>query len=234
MRKIKIAAGFAHVDYGHIADLVKKVDESGCDYIHSDAADMHDLKNMQLMGGHQIIEGMRPHTDKPIECHFYTRTCDKLFVDKIAKAGANSLIVPAEHFIGAPLAYLIHYCRSYNMGIGLAIGCYTPLSFVEEAIYDIDRLHIVTHGVDKTDGNENWSWRPSVLNLIERARRLIDEKNPRCELALDGGMRLDDMAPLIKTQPDVLILSSLLFKHPEGIASGVAAVKALIEREQGQ
>lgn len=232
MKEIKIAAGFAHVDYGHIADLVKAVDVAGCDYIHSDAADMHDLKNMQLMGGYQIIEGMRAHTQKPIECHFYTRTCDKLFVDKIAHAGANALIVPAEHFIGAPLAYLIHYCRSYNMRIGLSIGCYTPLSFVEESIYDIDRLHIVTHGVDETDGNENWSWRPSVLNLIERARQLRDEKNPRCELALDGGMRVNDMVPLIKAQPDVLILSSALFKHPQGIAAGVSETRSLIQRVQ--
>ena len=58
MKKIKIAAGLAHVDYGHLADIVKEATEAGADYIHSDAADMHDLKNMQLMGGHQIIEGI--------------------------------------------------------------------------------------------------------------------------------------------------------------------------------
>ena len=55
MKHIKMAAGLAHVDYGHIADLVAEADAAGVDYIHSDAADMHDLKNMQLMGGHQII-----------------------------------------------------------------------------------------------------------------------------------------------------------------------------------
>ena len=60
MKKIKIAAGLAHVDYGHLADIVKEASAAGADYIHSDAADMHDLKNMQLMGGHQIIEGIRP------------------------------------------------------------------------------------------------------------------------------------------------------------------------------
>ena len=55
MKKIKIAAGLAHVDYGHLADLARVATEAGADYIHSDAADMHDLKNMQLMGGHQIL-----------------------------------------------------------------------------------------------------------------------------------------------------------------------------------
>ena len=138
MKKIKIAAGLAHVDYGHLADIVKEASAAGADYIHSDAADMHDLKNMQLMGGHQIIEGIRNHTSKPIECHIYTKTCDLLFIDKLAQVGTNMLIIPAEHFIGAPLAYIINWCRERSIKVGLTIGLYTPLSFVEESIYDID------------------------------------------------------------------------------------------------
>ena len=89
---------------------------------------MYDLKNMQLMGGHQIIEGIRPVTDKPIECHFYTRECDRLFIEKIAAAGCNMLILPAEHFIGAPLAYIMNYCHEFDMKLGLTLGCYTPLT----------------------------------------------------------------------------------------------------------
>lgn len=49
-KHIKIAVGLAHVDYGHIADVVKEVSDAGVDIIHSDAADMHDLQNMKLMG----------------------------------------------------------------------------------------------------------------------------------------------------------------------------------------
>lgn len=226
---IKIAAGLAHVDYGHIADITKEASDAGADYIHSDAADMYDLKNMQLMGGHQIIEGIRPVTDKPIECHIYTVECDRLFIEKIAEAGAQMLILPAEHFIGAPLAYIINYCREFNMKFGLTIGCYTPLSFVEESIYDIDRLHIVTHGVDETDGKDNWGWRRSSVDLVKRARKLINEKNPDCELAVDGGLRADNLAPMIEAEPDVVILSSGIFKYPGGITAGVKACREAID-----
>ena len=230
MKKIKIAAGLAHVDYGHIADIVKEASDAGADYIHSDAADMHDLKNLQLMGGHQIIEGIRPVTDKPIECHIYTRECDYLFIEKIAKAGANMLIIPAEHFIGAPLAYIINYCRGFGMKVGLTLGCYTPLSFVEESIYDIDRLHIVVHGVDETDGNQNWAWRRTSPDLVRRARKLIDEKNPKCELAIDGGLRQDNMDELIACNPDVVVVSSAVFKYPEGITRGVETVREALDK----
>ncbi len=66
MKHIKIAAGLAHVNYGCIAEIVKEAVDAGADYVHSDAADMHNLKNLQLIGGHQIIEGIRPVTEKPI------------------------------------------------------------------------------------------------------------------------------------------------------------------------
>lgn len=229
MKHIKIAAGLAHVNYGRIADLVKEVSDAGVDYIHSDAADMHDLQNMKLMGGHQIIAGIRPETDKPIECHIYTVSMDRMFIEQIDEAGANMLIIPAEHFIGAQLAYIINWCRERNIKVGLTLGCYTPLCFVEESIYDIDRLHIVTHGVDETDGKDNWGWRKSAIDLVQRARKMIDEKNPKCELAVDGGLRADNMDKLIECNPDVIVLSSAIFKDPDGAAAGVKKCRAAID-----
>ena len=229
MKHIKIAAGLAHVNYGRIADVVKEISDAGADYIHSDAADMHDLQNMKLMGGYQIIDAIRPETELPIECHIYTETMDQMFIEQIANAGANMLIVPAEHFIGAQLAYIMNWCRERNMKVGLTIGCYTPLSFVEESIYDIDRLHIVTHGVDETDGADNWGWRRSSMDLVKRARKLIDEKNPTCELAVDGGLRADNLEPLIECNPDVIVLSSAIFKDENGAVAGLKRCRTAID-----
>lgn len=232
MKRVKIAAGLAHVDYGHMADIVKEASDAGVDYIHSDAADMHDLKNLQLMGGHQIIEGIRPYTDKPIECHAYFQYVDRLFIEKIAAAGCNMLILPAEHHIGAPLAYIMKYCLEFDMKIGLTIGCFTPLSFVEESVYYLNRLHVVTHGVGKHD--DDWLWRKSALTLVRNARKLINDRNPECELCVDGGVRLDNLDELVREDIDAIVASSAIFKHPDGITAGVKAFRSAIDKARAK
>ena len=229
MKKIKIAAGMAHVDYGNLHAAIKEATDAGVDYIHSDAADMYELKNLQLMGGHQIIAGIRPVTPLPIECHFYTRECDRLFVEKIAKAGCNMLVLPAELFLGANLAYLIDWCHGMGMKIGLTVGCYTPLCFLNESIYDIDRLHVVIHGARPVEGEEHWSWRRSSVKMCKEARQMIRDCNPDCELAVDGGLRYNNLEGIIEADPDVLILSTAVFGDPDGITAGVKKCRAAID-----
>ncbi len=232
MKHIKIAAGMAgSFDYGHVCEKMKEALDAGADYCHADAADMHDLKNLQLMGGWQIIRAVRSITDKEIECHLYAKDCDRLFIEKIARAGATMLILPAEHFIGAPLAYIIKDCHDLGMKVGLTVGCYTPLCFLNESIYDIDRVHIVIHGAGKPpEGETTWAWRRSSLDMIKEARKMIDEKNPNCELAVDGGIRPRNLEAVVECNPDVLIFSSALYhESPNGIAAGVKECREAID-----
>ncbi len=231
MKHIKIAAGMAWCfDYGAVRENMKEALDAGCDICHSDAADMHDLKNQQLIGGHNVIKAVREITDKEIECHLYTKDCDRLFIEKIAKAGCTMLIIPAENFIGAPLAYIIGYCQEFGMKVGLTIGCYTPLCFLDESIYDIDRVNIVVHGAGKApEGESKWAWRRSSINLIRKTRKMIDECNPTCELAIDGGIRPENLAPIVECNPDVLIFSSALYLDPEGITAGVKKCRKAID-----
>ena len=236
MRHIKIAAGMADTfDFGDVRGNMKEALDAGADYCHADSCDMIDLKNQQLIGGQLIVKAVREITDKEIECHLYAKECDRLFIEKLAAVGTTMLIVPAENFIGAPLAYIINWCHELGMKVGLTIGCYTPLCFVDESIYDIDRLHIVIHGAGKPPaGEELWAWRRSGLDLVRRARKMIDEKNPSCELAVDGGIRPNNLAPIVACDPDVLVFSTALYRDPDGIAAAVRKCRKAIDEAARQ
>ena len=135
------------------------------------------------------------------------------------------LILPAERFIGAQLVSIINWCQEKNIKVGLSIGSYTPLSQIEEAIYDIDRLHIET----KAKGN---TYRPSSLDLIKRARKLIDEKNPSCELSIEGGINKDNITEFVKCEPDVIVVSSAIFEDPDKIEENVKELRKIINNVQ--
>jgi pentose-5-phosphate-3-epimerase len=79
---------------------------------------------------------------------------------------------------------------------------------MEEAIYWVDRLHVVTHGID----DDNWGWRRTQIPMIKKCRKLIDDLKPEVELACDGGISADNLEPLIEAGVDVLEFSSPIFR----------------------
>ena len=228
-KRVKIAAGLAFADYGKLADQVTEAESAGADYIHADACDMFDMPDCQLMGGPQVIRGIREHTKLPIECHAYLQFCDYNFVDDVADAGADMLILPSEYHMGAPLAYLMARTFKHEMKFGLTLSCFTPLVFVEEAVYEIDRLHIVVHGVR----DSYWSWRRSQLPMVRKARELIDSRNPNCELCVDGGIRAENVAELIEAGADVVVNSRRIFQHEKGISAGVEEMRNALDKASG-
>lgn len=232
MSHVKIAAGLAFADYGRVGEQVAEAARAGVDYIHADACDMFDMPDCQLMGGPQVIRGIRPYTGLPIECHAYLQFCDFNFVDEVADAGANMLILPAEYHMGAPLVYLLTRARKKGLKFGLTLCCFTPLCFVEEAVYELDRLHIVVHGV----GDSYWGYRKSQVPMVQKARELIDKKNPNCELCVDGGIKPDikELQPLIDAGADVVESSRPIFKHEAGIAKGVEQMRTALNAAQAK
>lgn len=96
------------------------------------------------------------------------------------------------------------------MEFGLMLDCVTPARFMEEAIYWVDRIHVVTHDIDE----ENWGWRRTQIPMIKELRKMIDELKPDVELACDGGISADNLEPLVEAGADVLEFSSPIFRTP--------------------
>ena len=48
-------------------------------------------------------------------------------------------------------------------------------------------------------------------------------------LAVDGGLRWNNMDPVVECNPDVVILSSAIFKEPDGIAAGVQKCRKALD-----
>ncbi len=62
-----------------------------------------------------------------------------------------------------------------------------------------------------------------------RMPKFNSERNPNCELVVDGGVRHDNVEELVQEGVDGIVVSSAIFKHPEGITAGVKTFRKVLD-----
>lgn len=192
MKKIQLAACSSHMDYGHINDHFAEATAAGADRIHWDVSDMYGTPSNPLMGGgSRIMASFRSATDLPIEVHAHVLSATVAWMNELADAGVNMVILPALHYLHS--GDLFKACHDRGMKFGLTINTGVPLCFAEEVIYWIDRLHIHTHNPVPIDGYRG-ALRETALPMIRKARQMIDERNPSCTLCADGGITPENLS----------------------------------------
>lgn len=230
MNKVKISASMSHMDYGHLYDQIAEASTAGVDYIHLDSSDMVSIPSYPLMGGGaHIVEGIRPATTLPIEVHAHVHGATAAFITGLADAGANMVILPAIYYMDANIVDLIQACRDGGMKFGLTITIGAPLCLIDESITWLDRLQIHTHdvtpGVPLKDG---------ILPMVSRARKMIDQQKPSCELAVDGGITPENLHKCVEAGADVIIMGRQIFKSKDGITASVKRILRAVDEATDQ
>ena len=228
MKKVKISASMAHIDYGHMYDQIAEASKAGIDYIHLDSSDVVSIPNAPLMGGGaEVVKGIRKATDLPIEVHAHVHNATASFIDGFADAGANMMIFPAIYYLDANIVSLYQACKKRGMKFGMTITIMAPLCLVDEAIYCLDRLHIHTH--DVTPGVP---LRETSLPMILRARKMIDDRKLDCELAVDGGLTPENVHKCVEAGADAIVMCRQIFHAEDGITAGVKRIREALDKAQ--
>jgi ribulose-phosphate 3-epimerase len=108
--------------------------------------------------------------------------------------------------------------------VGVAINPATSLGTVDEVIESLDLLLLMT--VNPGFGGQKFI--ESVLGKVRNARSLIDARNPRCELEVDGGVDLFSAPKAVAAGANVLVAGTCLFADPLGPAEAVRRLRAAL------
>jgi ribulose-phosphate 3-epimerase len=213
-----------NADFGRLAEQVREAEAAGADYLHVDVMDGQFVPNISL--GPAIVAAIRQATNLPLDLHLMIEE-PRRFLREFVEAGAGIMTVHAEavRHLHATVAAI----QDAGIKAGVALNPATPLSAVEEVVDRLDLLLVMT--VNPGFGGQ--SLIPETLDKIARARALLDARGARAELEVDGGVKAENVAEVVRRGARVVVAGSAIFVGGAGIHANTAALRAEIARATG-
>lgn len=219
--QIKLSPSILNADFGHLAEQVRAAEAAGADYVHVDVMDGQFVPNISL--GPAIVAAIRQATTLPLDVHLMIEE-PRRFLREFVEAGASIMTVHAEAV--RHLHATIVAIQDAGVRAGVALNPATPLSAVEEIVDRLDLLLVMT--VNPGFGGQ--SLIPETLDKISRARALLDQRGARAELEVDGGVKADNIAEVVRRGARVVVAGSAIFVGGAGIQANTVALRAEIAR----
>jgi ribulose-phosphate 3-epimerase len=214
---IFLAPSILAADFARLGQQVLEAEQAGASRIHVDVMDGRFVPNLSL--GPAVVASLRPVTRLPLEVHLMVERPES-FLEAFAKAGADTLIVQQESTVHLHRA--VQQVKSLGKRAGVALNPATPAMLLEEILPYLDLVLVMT--VNPGFGGQDFI--PGTLAKIRQVRQCIDRVQPACELEVDGGIEPHTAAAVVEAGARVLVAGSAIFRCPEGVAAGMARLRA--------
>jgi len=202
---VKIAPSVLSADFGALAEEVAKV-EPEADLFHVDVMDGHFVPNITI--GPLVVEAIHRRTRVPLDVHLMIQNPER-YLSAFAQAGASYLTVHAE---ACPhLHRTIQQIRETGAKPGVALNPSTSLHTVEHILDQVDLILLMS--VNPGFGGQ--SFIPFILKKIEEMARRLQRLEPRPELEVDGGIKIENCRAVAQAGATILVAGSAIFGAPD-------------------
>ena len=200
---IKIAPSILSADFANLERDIHSI--SAADYVHVDVMDGMFVPNISI--GIPVLQSIRKVTDMFLDVHLMIVEPVR-YVDQFCDAGADLVTVHVESDTEENIHAAIDKIHAKGKKAGIVLKPKTPaeavLPFLEKVVLIL--VMTVEHGF----GGQ--SFMADQMPKVAAIRKLIDEKNPACELEVDGGVAPDTCKACIEAGANVLVAGSAVYK----------------------
>jgi ribulose-phosphate 3-epimerase len=210
-----IAPSILSADGSRLGEEIAAVEKAGADWIHVDVMDGHFVPNITM--GPSIIASLRKITKLPFDVHLMIAHPER-YIEDFFKAGADMITVHVE--AANHLHRTVELIKNLGAKAGVSLNPATPLEQVEEIIYYVDLLLVMS--VNPGFGGQQFI--PTILPKIARAGKMLASLPHRPLLEVDGGVTLQNIGHIADAGADVLVAGAAVFGTKD-YAQTIASLK---------
>ena len=197
-----VAPSILSADFGNLAAEIRAICEAGCDLVHVDVMDGHFVPNLTI--GPVVVSAVAKAATKPLDIHLMVEN-NSFFADLFLPLKPKFLTFHIEEE-KHPMR-LIDHIRKNGVSPGIVLNPHTPVSAIEHIIDEVDMVLLMS--VNPGFGVQNFM--PVVLEKTIALRELIERKNAKCLIEVDGGVNGLNAPDLEEAGADVLVAGSYIF-----------------------
>ena len=203
MKNTLIAPSILAADFANLQRDIDMINNSEADWFHIDIMDGVFVPNISF--GMPVLEAITKHAKKTIDVHLMIVNPDQ-YIKTFASLGANILTVHYEAC--THLHRTLQAIKAEGMKAGVALNPHTNVDLLEDIITDIDMVCIMS--VNPGFGGQ--SFIENTYSKIHKLKALINRKNAKTLIEIDGGVTNVNAVQLINAGADVLVAGNYIFK----------------------
>jgi ribulose-phosphate 3-epimerase len=219
-KRVKLAPSILSADFGRLGEQVAEVAKAGADYIHVDVMDGHFVPNITI--GAQVVASLRSWTNLPLDVHLMIERPEN-HISQFAEAGAGIITVHVE--VGQHLHRLIETIKGLGVRAGVALNPATPLSSVDEVLPLLDLVLVMT--VNPGFGGQ--AFIGSMMDKIARLREMLDDRQAKAELEVDGGIAASIAPKVAQAGAEVLVAGAAIFNSTQDAGKALHEMRRALD-----
>ena len=218
--KTIISPSILSADLKNLGAQVQAAQAGGADEIHVDVMDGCFVPNITF--GPDIVRACKDACDLPIDVHLMIIEPEK-HLKNFIEAGAKTVTI---HYETCPHIHRsLQSIRELGANAGLTFNPGTSLDGLNYVADVVDQVLIMS--VNPGFGGQKFLLK--ALERIRKVRMILEENDSNAIIQVDGGISPETIMMTYEAGARNFVAGTAVFRHPEGIAAGIASLRAALD-----